>query len=115
MGAGSDSGSKLLSPTLCDEAAKDGAPGLWRLESHISEEIRRVPGPVSPAPFMVRPERPEGWPEAMTPGCSSRRASARRMRSRVPQSMAWMGASELEPPALLSETRALSIGLTWAM
>ena len=42
-------------------------------------------------PFMVRPERPEGWPEAEMPGCSSRRASARAMRSMVPQSMAWMG------------------------
>jgi hypothetical protein len=27
------------------------------------------------------------------PGCSSRRASARAMRSMVPHSMAWMGAS----------------------
>src|ERR1035437_9602018 len=113
MGAGSDSGSKLLPPTLCDEAAKDGAPGDWWLESHISEA--RCGAPAVAGAFMVRPERPEGWPEAMTPGCSSRRASARRMRSRGPQRMAWMGASELEPPAFASETRALSIGLTWAM
>src|ERR1035438_6224807 len=96
MGAGSRSGSKLLSPTLCDEAAKDGAPGDWWLESHISEarcspQLASSPGtprcgaPAVAGAFMVRPERPEGWPEAMTPGCSSKRASARRMRSTVPQ------------------------------
>ena len=61
-------------PTHCDEATKDGPPTVAE-------------------PFMVLPERPEGWPEAEMPGCSSRRASARAMRSMVPHSMAWMGAS----------------------
>ena len=58
----------------------------------VTMKLSRMGHPCSEA-AMVLPERPEGWPEAEMPGCSSRRASARAMRSMVPQSMAWMGAS----------------------
>src|ERR1700679_4040881 len=81
---------------------KDGVPGDWWLESHISEARCGAPDSgvfgfgVAEAPVLVRPERPEGGPEARTPGCSRRRASARAMRSTVPQSMAWMGAEGIE-------------------
>ena len=63
MGAGSE----LLLPTHDDETVMDGAPGLLWLECKVSEARPGEPGDpwvVTLGPVMVRPVRPEGWPEA---------------------------------------------------
>ena len=77
----------------------------WRVSSCCSSDVL-LPTHRDETAMDGAPEHSDSWPETTTPGCSSRRASARAMRWSVPQSMAWMGGSE-------GSARARSMGSTW--